>query len=350
MRDDLTPKQRLKAISEGRSVDRVPHEFSIGHLALRLTGVDPADYEKNVKTRINAEISLYREYGIDKLSVFYGIPALYGTKSVVPEGGHPYIAETVEIEGDDLKRVYVDDPKTDPRFRDFWDYLDGLIEAVGDEVPITVAFEGTITTAARIIGTEKLLKRTITDPEYVFALLDSVLQTQTAIVESLKGYGVGFWTPDPISSGSVISTKTYRKFSKPYTIKLFGVMTRVSGEKPMLHVCGNTSAILKDITEVGASSFSLDNIMDLEQVKNEIGDKIMLVGNVKPAETMFLGTPQDVDADLKQCFKKAWDTKAGYRPCFGCGLPMGTPKENLDALFNSLQKYGKWPLDPANFA
>jgi uroporphyrinogen decarboxylase len=147
-----------------------------------------------------------------------------------------------------------------------------------------------------------------------------------------------------------MSDANYRTFSKPYQQKLFSVMTRVSGEKPTLHICGNTARILRDIAETGAASFSVDNIMDLAFVKREIGNDIPIAGNVKPTDTMLLGTPEDVDRDLRLCFQKAWDSPAGYIPAFGCGLPMDTPKENVDQLFVSLEKYGKWPLDPANFA
>jgi uroporphyrinogen decarboxylase len=90
--------------------------------------------------------------------------------------------------------------------------------------------------------------------------------------------------------------------------------------------------------------------MDMGEVKETVGDRIAVVGNVNPSATMLLGSPDDVRADLRECFRKAWDTPAGYVPSFGCGLPIDTPDENLLALFDELDKVGNFPLDPANFA
>jgi uroporphyrinogen decarboxylase len=127
-------------------------------------------------------------------------------------------------------------------------------------------------------------------------------------------------------------------------------MTRLAGgEKPSIHICGNTYKILDDIAETGARVFSADNCMDMARIKEEIGDKIAISGNVKPTETMLFGTPADVDADLRACFQKSWDSPKGYVPALGCGMPMNTPIENIDALFAALRKYGKYPLDPKNF-
>jgi uroporphyrinogen decarboxylase len=351
MKPDLTPKQRLKALAEGRPIDRVPSDFGIGQVALRYLGVDMGKYAEDLKYKIESDISVYRAYNTEKMMAMFSVPELYGAKRVIPEHGHPYVQELQALPTrEELARPYIDDPKTDPRIKPTVDYVEGILEKIGDEIPIGVFMEGPITQAGRVIGTERLLRLLIKDPEYVFALLDSILRTQSALIESFTGYDVSFGIMDPISSGAVMSDTNYRTFSKPYQQKLFSVMTRVSGKKPTLHICGDTTRILRDIAETGAASFSVDNIMDLALVKREIGGVIPIVGNVKPTETMLLGTPADVDLDLRQCFQKAWDTPAGYTPAFGCGLPMETPEENVDQLLVSLEKYGKWPLDPANFS
>ncbi|MDR2132767.1 MAG: uroporphyrinogen decarboxylase family protein [Clostridiales Family XIII bacterium] len=350
MTSDLTPKQRLKRIAEGRDVDRVPSDFGIGHVAIRYIGADMKRYAEDVAYKIDTDIAAYRAFGTEKLMSFFGVPELYGATRVVPEKGQPYVQEVDPPTRDELRRPRIENPKTDNRTKPTFDYLEGVLEKVGDEIPVAVAMEGPFTQIGRIIGTERLLRLTIRDPDYVFAFLESILQTQTTLVESLAGYDVGFGIMDPVSSNVVISAKDFRRFSKPYITRLFEVMTRISGKKPALHICGDTRKILRDIPETGAASFSVDNFMDLEHVKHEIGDRIPIIGNVKPTETMLLGTPADVDADLKQCFRKAWDTPAGYIPGFGCGLPPDTPRENIDQLYESLRKYGKWPLDPANFS
>jgi uroporphyrinogen decarboxylase len=118
----------------------------------------------------------------------------------------------------------------------------------------------------------------------------------------------------------------------------------------MIHICGDSSKLWRDAVDVGAGVFSVDNRMDLELVKKTIGSDIMVSGNVKPSESMLFGSPEDVRADLRECFRKAWDSPAGYVPGFGCGLPIDTPAENLEALFDELRIIGRFPLDPERFS
>jgi uroporphyrinogen decarboxylase len=349
MKDAMTPKERMKAIAEGRPYDRIPHGFGVGDAASKVTGVKVSAYHTDPKTRIAADVAAYREYGLDGLGNFFRVSDVFDVKTHYPDYSTPYIENTIKLSRDDLKKTFVEDPKNDPRLQVFWQVLDGLLEEVGDEVGIGVACEGPLTATGRIIGVDNILKSLVRDPDYAHAVIGKVTEAEIAIIESLKGYEVGFMTMDPVSSGSLISRAHYLEFAQPYQRKLFEAMERVSGSKPMLHICGNTAKILKDMAETNAGMLSIDNILDLEFVKKEVGDIIPITGNVKPSETMLLGTPEDVVADLKECLRKGWDSPAGYVPSFGCGLPIDTPMENLYTLFDAVREYGKYPLNPELF-
>ena len=113
------------------------------------------------------------------------------------------------------------------------------------------------------------------------------------------------------------------------------------GNHHQLHICGNTSRIWEDMVETGAPWISVDNAMDLADVKAAIGGKVSVVGNVKPTETMLLGSPGDVEEDLKSCLRKAGDAEKPFVPAYGCGLPLGTPIENLDAVYEAHRNYAR---------
>ena len=68
---------------------------------------------------------------------------------------------------------------------------------------------------------------------------------------------------------------------------------------------------------------------------------MIVVGNIPPVEVMRYGTIDDVIASVKDCIKKAGDAKSGYIAATGCGSPVGTPIENLDAFIYAINKYGK---------
>jgi uroporphyrinogen decarboxylase len=64
---------------------------------------------------------------------------------------------------------------------------------------------------------------------------------------------------------------------------------------------------------------------------------------------MYLGTPDDVVSDARECLAKGWDNPKGYILGLGCGLPIDTPPENIHALVAAARNYGRWPLDPGSF-
>jgi uroporphyrinogen decarboxylase len=64
---------------------------------------------------------------------------------------------------------------------------------------------------------------------------------------------------------------------------------------------------------------------------------------------MLLGTPLDVEQDVKECLRKTYDNPKGYVLSLGCGLPYDAPPENIHALVEAARKFGKYPLDPERF-
>jgi len=204
-----------------------------------------------------------------------------------------------------------------------------------------------VSTAARIIGVDTFLKKLIRDPEYIHLLLGKVTDIRIDFIKATAGLGVFYDVKDPVSSGSLISRRKYLEFAKPYQTRIFAAMNEANpGQDHILHICGDSSKIWEDMVETGASVISIDNAMDLEDATRRVGHLASVSGNIKPADTMLLGNPDDVEADYKSCLRKAWDAGKTHIPDYGCGLPLGTPLENLDRLFEVHRKYSAFPIDP----
>ena len=74
-----------------------------------------------------------------------------------------------------------------------------------------------------------------------------------------------------------------------------------------------------------------------------------ILGNVAPGDYFIQGTKEEMDAAVKRCLQKAWDSPNGYILASGCDLSGQVKLENIEAFMNAARKYGKWPLDPKNF-
>ncbi|MDR1021533.1 MAG: uroporphyrinogen decarboxylase family protein [Synergistaceae bacterium] len=347
MKDSMTPKERKKAIAEGRPYDRLPHGFAIGDAASRVTGISVTEFHNDAGKRVEATVAAYKEYGLDGVGVAVPLQEIMGVEMAYPEDSTPYVSKHVDFGTEEsIERVGIDDLKDQPEMRLFWQVLDGLFEAVGDEAPVSVGFSGPFSVAGRVWGTPMLMRGILRRPDHVHRLLEKILNIEIEIVESLKGYDVGTGIADPVASGTLISPTHFREFAKPYETRLFDAMARVTERKPRHHICGDTSRIINDMVETGAGTVSVDDMMDLNYVIEQVGARAIVAGNVSPTKSMLLGTPEIIREDLRNNMKKGAKAPGGFIVSFGCGLPINTPIKNLHSLFDSFREFSKYPFDP----
>ncbi|MGM0379088.1 MAG: uroporphyrinogen decarboxylase family protein, partial [Bacillota bacterium] len=217
-----------------------------------------------------------------------------------------------------------------------------------DEVPTGVLISGPFTAAASIYKTANLLRATRKDSENLHRLIDFCTQNLKKIYREFIKRGALILMCDPIASGTIIHKKQYREFVLPYTIELVKEIHEAGG-MVCYHICGDTTSIITDMIESGCDMLSIDNKVDLEYTKNQIGDKVPILGNVDPVDVMNLGSPEDVKNAVKECLKKGYNSEKGYILASGCDLSGDIPLENVDAFMEAAREYGKWPLDPKNF-
>ncbi|HBC91742.1 MAG TPA: uroporphyrinogen decarboxylase [Pelotomaculum sp.] len=352
-RDVMTPRERIEAMRKGRPYDRIPCNPSLGDHAARVTGIKVAEYHLSAVKMAEAQIAAYRTYGHDGVGVgpgSTGIAEAAGCKVAFPEQSTPYIAEHVVKDYSDLFRLTPPDPRRDGRFPVFLEALEILVNELGKEVPVSLTVGGPVSTAANLRGVENFLRDLYYHPEFAHELLRFALDSTIPLIKEAAKLGVKFGIVDPVSSGSLISPKQYREFAFPYQKEMIHAMKEAAGSPPMLHICGNTKKIWLDMAATGAGALSLDNVVDLAEAKQAVGDRIVLTGNIRPTETMYLGTPDVVAENVKECLRKAYDSPKGFILAMGCGLPIDTPPENLHALLGAARKYGRYPLNPEYFS
>lgn len=290
--DEMTPKERIDALNEGKPYDRIPCVLMLSNHAGKIVGIDHWETYFSGEKTAQTQIEAYRIFGVELVGGGpwpHGIAEALGSTVFYPkEENSPYITEHVVSDISDLNRLPIPNPRQ------------------AGKLPVHVEEAGKL--------------------------------------------GVWFSIADPTASGSLISSKQFQEFAFPYLKELSEVIKRVSGNAPTLHICGSTKKIWQAMADAGAGTLSLDDKMDLAEAKREVGDRVILSGNVRPTESMYLGNPVDVVNDAKECLRKAYDNPKGYLLGLGCGLPMGTPLENIQALFWVAKKYGRYPLNPEAFS
>ncbi|CAH2602417.1 Uroporphyrinogen decarboxylase [Rhodovastum atsumiense] len=352
-RDSMTPLERLRAFRAGEAYDRIPCSAMLSDHAALVLGVSTAEYNHSPGLMARGQIAAYRRYGHDGVAVGPSLPGFAeaaGSKLAFPEASNPFVAEPAVKLPSDFERLPQVDPHRSGRLPLFLEALALLVEEVGAEVPVAAAIGGPFTTAANLRGTEQFLRDITRDPDFARQLLEYSLDIMLGFVRAAASLPIGFNLADPVASGTVVSARVYREFALPYERRLIQEIVALTGRAPVLHICGKTNRIWQDMAETGAGSLSLDDVIDLAEAKAAVGDRITLSGNVRPTDSMYLGTPQIVEENVKECLRKAWDTPKGFILSVGCGLPVNSPPANVHALVNAARVYGRYPLDPARFA
>jgi uroporphyrinogen decarboxylase len=86
--------------------------------------------------------------------------------------------------------------------------------------------------------------------------------------------------------------------------------------------------------------WSLDAV-DMGEARQAAGHRVVLVGNVFPAN-LLKNTPEQIDAEARIVCEKAMGSPRGFILGSGCEVPIETPPANIDAFINAARKYGRF--------
>jgi uroporphyrinogen decarboxylase len=347
--DVMTPKERITAWKAGQPYDRIPCGVSVGEQAAKLAGFGPKDYPLSPANSAKVQITAYKKFGQETVSGGFNLADEVIKKLVLQTGETLKPGEFPLKNKKNISKLEILEPLQTRSFLKGVETLQILLDAVGDEVPAGTHINGPMTFAGRLRGAEDLMRDIYYDPEFVHELLDLCVKITIPFVRELAKYDVTISIMDPVSSGSLIGPKIFNTFSYPYQKQLIKEISDTS-RPPNLHICGNINNILEYMADSGAGLImNIDELVDLENVKQKIGHKIAFSGNLRSVDSVLLGTPQTVEENVKECLRKAWDSPKGYIVSLD-GLPKAAPAENVHAIFDAVRKYGQYPLNPALFS
>lgn len=92
-----------------------------------------------------------------------------------------------------------------------------------------------------------------------------------------------------------LSAEEYRRFAKPFSAHTFSTLKNAIGnsEFPMIHFGVGTSAILKDMVEVGASVIGIDSETDIGEASEVLDNRVPVQGNLNPK--LLLGDWSEIE-------------------------------------------------------
>lgn len=342
MRDKMTPKERMTAYLNGSEIDRLPCIPMTGVTAADFIGATTKEYYHSHELMAKLEIELFKKFNHDSVGVglgLHGIGEAFGTQLEYPVMGTAYVKKPILNSLDEIQMLKPIDPRKDGNINIRLEALPIIIDSLGKLVDVGLDMPAPFSAASAVIGTEKLLKGMMRNPKGVHELLEVVTESMINIIDEISSMDVGISLCDPVASITMMSEKKYVEFAKPYTKKIVEYMKNKTGKGTCLHICGRSKEIWDHMVDTGIASLSIDNVEDLSEAKNLVGDKVLLIGNVNPVDVMKNGTREDVIREAKICIEKAYDNPKGFILSTGCQIPIGAPVENIEALMEAASLY-----------
>ena len=340
--DQMTPKERRIAMESGKETDRIPVIPFIGELSGRLIGVNTQEYWHDADKLVLSELAAFRRFGHDELSLgpnTCGIVEALGGKVSYPKEGMPYFEGHLLDGYEKIKEMEPVRWGTSKRLGFFREALEKLKEAAGDVVDVSPSIGGPFTIASNLRGCEYFLRDLRKAPKEVHQLLRIVTDTMKSVIDMIAPFADGFRMADPVASPALISPKYFKEFAYPYLVEIMEYGTKKIGRKPSLHICGNTKKVWTYFRQMPIRAVSLDNIMSLEEAKEELGDRFIIMGNIAPVDLILNGTNEQLQDEIQREIDVAKDSPKGYIMSSGCDVPYFSDIGKLDLWMEEVRKY-----------
>ncbi|ABO35148.1 Uroporphyrinogen decarboxylase [Methanococcus maripaludis C5] len=343
--DKMTPVERATAKAKGEPIDRIACNPNIGNGMARIAGYKISQFNTDPEALADAIIKTYRRFGSDGARVFtdlFLISEAMGAKINMPYDNTADLEEPAINNMSEFDKLKVIDPYTDGRIPVHLRALEIVRDEIASDVGVTASVVGPFTNAFFLIGVEKMTKMLLKDPDSVHKLCEISLQSCIALTDAVLEKGTGVTVSEPLSSCTVVSPKHFREFSAPYLKRLIDYIKARTG-KLVIHICGKTDPIWEDLVDMGVDVLSIDDIADLENCAETVGDRMVIAGNVDPSGVLYAGSREDVRKATLKCIKQGINAKKGYMIMSGCSLPVDVPVENIDAMMDAAREAG-WPI------
>lgn len=207
---------------------------------------------------------------------------------------------------------------------------------------VLFSFEWSLFERAHFLrGMEQLLVDMLLEPELADALLDAILEFNLVAIERacrLPIDGIIFGDDYGSQRGLLMSPTLWRRFLKPRLRRQFE-LTRRHGKVACLHSCGDISAIVPDLIEIGLQVLNpvQPEALDLPALKREYGKDLCFYGGISTQDTLPFGAPEDVRAEVRRRIEVMAE-QGGYIIAPGITVLPDTPMANVLAFIDAVRQ------------
>lgn len=226
--------------------------------------------------------------------------------------------------------------------------IDLVLEEVGREVSVHGEYFSPFTQLMELLGYQNALTALIEEPDKCHTILDRYAEGCAAFGQAIADRGVeAIIMSSAFAGAGFISRKMYEEFVVPCERKAVMGIKEAYPELPIYtHTCGAIGDRLELMAETGIDGIDcLDppplGTVDLPDAKARIGGRLFIKGNIDPVNTLLKKTREQVKEDARWRLQAAKEG-GGYILSSACSVPPRAPAENLEALAEAAEQWGRY--------
>ncbi|MCP4709122.1 MAG: hypothetical protein GY869_10895 [Planctomycetes bacterium] len=322
--------ERYMGMIRGEKVDIVPRIPILMHFAVRHINADFAAFACDHKVLVQANRQLVGDFGIDQLDIMsdpWREMADFGGQIEYQPNTIPRCVKIPLEDAADLNLLQKPDPVTSKRMSNAINAIKGFKEFGCQKYSITGWVEGPAAEAADLRGVTNFMMDLIDKEDFSRDLMNVCVDNAIEFARAQIEHGA-----DTIGVGDAIvsqmSPKMYEKLVLDLEKRLFDAIHQMGG-LVRLHICGDINRHLPLIAALNIDIIDCDWMVDIEQARKILGDKIVLTGNLDPVHAVMNSTPEKIRRGFREIYQKVGNP---YFVNAGCEIPGETSAENLHAL------------------
>ncbi|TXT63479.1 MAG: hypothetical protein BAJALOKI3v1_360005 [Promethearchaeota archaeon] len=271
-----------------------------------------------------------------------------GSESEDITRGHPHFGPLQES-WDRIDEVEIPDMSNEKRYRiiknPLWKLLGRKRYTIGELAP-----NGFFNLCSQIRGFNNYLIDLARNPKQVHELNEKVLPYFTSLIKNYKEFYPSLdsiMVADDLGTqkSPFISPSIFTKFFKQPYKKIID-LTHELGMDFILHSCGQIYELMPDIIDIGVDVFEFDSphmvgVDNFNQWAEQNKVAFWLSSNIQ--STYTLGTPEEVEQEIKRYIKKVGNNEGGLAIYeYMSKSALNTPKENIIAQREATMRWGQY--------
>ncbi len=340
----MNSKERIVKLLNGEEVDRVACYSGMGNVTT--AGLDQYGYKfaavhNDAKMMAETAASSHKLWGYECAIVPYdlcveaeAIGCVMNPYEEVAQLLYPTIKEKVCHSPEEMSTFLIpENIATKGRVPLVAEAIKLLQDDIGNEAAIGTYVLGPFTLAGQLMDLNDLFKLSFKKPDQVNAMLDRLADVVIEVSKAYIAAGADYICVREMGATTdVLSPKVFKNVIAPHLKK---VRDALKDFPLVLHICGGTNSIMKILNECGYNAISVENKNDLAKSREDIGNEVLIFGNVDAYNVLVTGTPEDVEkaviAALEGSVDAVWPS---------CDIWPTAPIENLKTMTETVKKHG----------